>query len=241
MEVHVPEEPVMTWKQFFIHMGIVVLGLLVAIFLEQTVEWFHHRHQRHEVREGIQRDMESTVANAEAASRYYEGMVARDAHAIRAVQAALTSHGTVPALPDVPGVADWDQPNDASYQAAKASGRLALLSEDEIRVLSELDGPVQSLTGEFNGLDQVNGTLNEFAARFGAPASVDSTWKDATPDDLRRYMAALAAQQSQARSIALTFATIHAVAEEAVHGERDIEAIYRAENSEYLQALQRMK
>ena len=41
MEVHVPEEPVMTWRQFFIHMGIVVLGLMIALSLEQSAEWLH--------------------------------------------------------------------------------------------------------------------------------------------------------------------------------------------------------
>jgi hypothetical protein len=241
MEVHVPEEPVMTWRQFFIHMGIVVLGLLIAVAFEQSAEWLHHRHQRHEVQEGIQRDLEITVANAEGAQRYYEAMVVRDARAIRDTQAAFLHHAPMPELTPVAGVADWDQPNDPSYQAAKASGRLALLSEDEIRVFSEVDGPIQSLTAAFNVLDEAGSGLNEFTARFGMPGAAGNTWKDASPDDVRRYMAALAAQQNQARSIALTFATIHAIAEEVAHGERDLKTIYKAENDEYLKAMQRMQ
>jgi hypothetical protein len=54
-------------------------------------------------------------------------------------------------------------------------------------------------------------------------------------------MGALAAQQNQARSIALTFATIHAIAEEVAKGERDLKTIYKAENDEYLKAMQRMQ
>lgn len=38
MEVHPPEHPIFTWKQFFSHMAVIVLGLLIAIGLEQTVE-----------------------------------------------------------------------------------------------------------------------------------------------------------------------------------------------------------
>jgi hypothetical protein len=34
-----------TWRDFFIHIAIIVLGLLIAISLEQTVEYLHHRHQ----------------------------------------------------------------------------------------------------------------------------------------------------------------------------------------------------
>lgn len=241
MEVHVPEEPVMTWRQFFIHMGIVVLGLLIALSFEQSAEWLHRQHQRHEVREGIQRDLEIIATNAEGAQRYYEAMVARDARVIRQTQDAFLHHAAIPELPLVLGVADWDQPNDSSYQAAKASGRLALLSEDEIRVFSEVDSPIQNLTTAFNTLDEAGSRLNEFTARFGTPGAAVNTWKDATPDDVRRYMAALAAQQNQARSIALNFNIIHTVSEQAAHGERDLQTIYKVENEEYLKTLRRMQ
>ena len=30
MEVHPPEHPIFTWKQFFVHMATVCLGLLIA-------------------------------------------------------------------------------------------------------------------------------------------------------------------------------------------------------------------
>jgi hypothetical protein len=46
MEIHPPEHPIMTWKQFIVHMTTIVLGLLIAISLEQTVEWFHHLQER---------------------------------------------------------------------------------------------------------------------------------------------------------------------------------------------------
>jgi hypothetical protein len=38
-----------TWKDFWIHLGTITLGLLIAISLEQSVEWLHHLHQRHEL------------------------------------------------------------------------------------------------------------------------------------------------------------------------------------------------
>lgn len=43
-----PMEGVHNWKQFLVHMAIVVLGVCIAIGLDQTVEWAHHVHQRHE-------------------------------------------------------------------------------------------------------------------------------------------------------------------------------------------------
>jgi hypothetical protein len=53
MEVHPPEHPIFTWKQFFIHMATVCLGLLIAISLEQSVEALHRDHQRHQLKSDL--------------------------------------------------------------------------------------------------------------------------------------------------------------------------------------------
>jgi hypothetical protein len=49
LDVHPPHHSVSTWRDFFIHMITIVLGLLIAIGLEQFVEALHHLHQRHEL------------------------------------------------------------------------------------------------------------------------------------------------------------------------------------------------
>jgi hypothetical protein len=45
LDVHAPHESIHTWKNFFIHLATISIGLLIAIGLEQTVEYVHHRHQ----------------------------------------------------------------------------------------------------------------------------------------------------------------------------------------------------
>jgi hypothetical protein len=45
LDVHPPHEAAHTWRDFLIHIATIVVGLLIAIGLEQTVEFFHHRHQ----------------------------------------------------------------------------------------------------------------------------------------------------------------------------------------------------
>ncbi|HEV7122840.1 MAG TPA: hypothetical protein VGN24_05360, partial [Rhodanobacter sp.] len=44
-DIHVPEHSTRTWRDFFIHIATIVIGLLIAIGLEQAVEYVHHRHQ----------------------------------------------------------------------------------------------------------------------------------------------------------------------------------------------------
>jgi len=46
LDVHAPHHAATTWRDFFIHIATICIGLLIAIGLEQSVEWLHHRHQR---------------------------------------------------------------------------------------------------------------------------------------------------------------------------------------------------
>jgi hypothetical protein len=53
LDVHPPHESIHTWGSFFIHIATIVVGLLIAVGLEQTVEYFHHRHQVSEIRRSL--------------------------------------------------------------------------------------------------------------------------------------------------------------------------------------------
>ena len=54
LDVHPPHAPPHTWKDFFIHIATICVGLLIAVGLEQTVEWIHHRHQLHQLEQDLQ-------------------------------------------------------------------------------------------------------------------------------------------------------------------------------------------
>jgi hypothetical protein len=58
LDVHAPHETVHTWKDFFIHIATIVIGLLIAVGLEQTVEFFHHRHQAREGLDLLRREVD---------------------------------------------------------------------------------------------------------------------------------------------------------------------------------------
>ena len=58
LDVHPPHEPTHTWKDFVIHIATIVIGLLIAVGLEQTVEYFHHRIEIRETREALAHEKE---------------------------------------------------------------------------------------------------------------------------------------------------------------------------------------
>ena len=48
----------MSMKEFFIHIGTVTIGILIALSLEGLMEWNHHRHMVREARENIRAEIE---------------------------------------------------------------------------------------------------------------------------------------------------------------------------------------
>src|ERR1035441_1129472 len=57
LDVHMPHAT-HTWKDFFIHLGTITAGLLIAIGLEQGVEKLHHVHHRHELEASLRAEGE---------------------------------------------------------------------------------------------------------------------------------------------------------------------------------------
>src|SRR5580704_11997712 len=54
IDVHPPSEPLHGWRDFFIHLATITIGLLIALSLEGCVEWQHHRHLVHEAETSLQ-------------------------------------------------------------------------------------------------------------------------------------------------------------------------------------------
>jgi hypothetical protein len=70
IEVHPPHEKIDTVKDFLIHIAAIAVGLLLAIGLEQTVEYIHHRIQAHDLHDALLQESLSNrdVVKADIAS-----------------------------------------------------------------------------------------------------------------------------------------------------------------------------
>ena len=53
IDVHPAPHAAHSWRDFFIHIATIAIGLLLALGLEQTVEHFHRLHQRHSLEENL--------------------------------------------------------------------------------------------------------------------------------------------------------------------------------------------
>lgn len=62
MDIHKPK-PVHSWREFASEIGVIVIGVLIALSAEQAVEWFHWRGETAEAREAMDADLQD-LANA---------------------------------------------------------------------------------------------------------------------------------------------------------------------------------
>lgn len=63
LDVHPPHEPLYSWRDFFVHLATITIGLLIALSLEGCVEWQHHRNLVREAEESLQREIRSNAGN----------------------------------------------------------------------------------------------------------------------------------------------------------------------------------
>ena len=61
LDVHPPHHAANTLRDFLIHIVTIVIGLLIAIGLEQGVEMLHERHSLRESHEAMQREYEENA------------------------------------------------------------------------------------------------------------------------------------------------------------------------------------
>jgi hypothetical protein len=69
LDVHPAHHAASTWREFFIHISTIVLGLLIAVGLEQTVEYIHHRRELRTAREELRVEVSRTAPSPKETCR----------------------------------------------------------------------------------------------------------------------------------------------------------------------------
>jgi hypothetical protein len=164
LDVHAPHQSVHTWKDFFIHIATIVVGLLIAIGLEQTVEHFHHKHQVAEVRASLNVERRFNANRFGVLTDEFRRFVPK-LETNLAVFTYLRGHPNGP-VADWPGKLDWLALNpgflDAAWKTAEQSTILQYMPRTEVQRNSEL---YSRLFGLRETMDAAGIALNE-ARRF---------------------------------------------------------------------------
>jgi hypothetical protein len=136
MEIHSPDSPIHSWRDFAIHLVIITVGLFIALSLEGLVEYVHHRHLLHEARANIRHEIE---VDHEAAQKDLVllqkniDLQKANIESIRRLQADPKNfHGSVI------NSMSFDSLDDAAWRTARDTGALSFMPYDEVQRYSDL-------------------------------------------------------------------------------------------------------
>lgn len=151
LDVLAPHATVHTWRDFFIHIATITIGLLIAIGLEQCVENLHHLHQRHELQHDLldeakrNRDILKADLGLESQAVWFRGVLAKTQSIPASGQTAIN----LPSTPCIPGTigtngmdavvrTEYFAPSDAVWVTARDAGLIIRLPVEEARMYARL-------------------------------------------------------------------------------------------------------
>lgn len=118
LDVHPPHHATRGWRDFFIHIATITVGLLIAVGLEQTVEHFHHLRQVAEMKESLRDEGLDTQAAVAENHRQIDAAVINLDKAIDGIQASKPVKAPAEIILVIPSNSAWS--------AARDSGLLSL-------------------------------------------------------------------------------------------------------------------
>lgn len=148
LDVHPPHHAASTWRDFFIHIATIVVGLLIAVGLEQVVERVHQHYELIDTRAAIEREQHSN-----------DKVYAEDEYDWRRTFVELKNNLMVlnyvrhhPGTPQkaLPGVLSWMQSpfkwNHAVWDAALQKGIVQLMPLQESNLDQEYYGILSAMS-----------------------------------------------------------------------------------------------
>jgi hypothetical protein len=230
LDVHPPHAPTHSWKDFFIHIATICVGLLIAIGLEQSVEAIHRHHEREELRTALNRESEQILRDTQRV----EAGTTIDIHWLQELESqvsdAARNRQELAPLPKRPSKTGWDVPDEPIYKAAKASTRIALLPDEEIVAYGELDALMSEINLKYQHLTDTSRTLDSFNREIAfdkAPGS--NPFATASPEQLRQLHADIVECELAIRDMRYWSRQARGAATALLQGERDLHQIETAE------------
>jgi len=154
MEIHAPNEPIHTKKDFFIHLFTITIGLLIALSLEGLVEYIHHRHLVAEARANIRQELDQNHTAAQGDLVLLQKNIDLQESNIQAIH-KLQAH-TKDFHGSVTNTMSFNSIEDAAWRTARDTGALSFMPYDEVQRYSD----IYMLAGIVNNQAVTTGTAD---------------------------------------------------------------------------------
>jgi hypothetical protein len=137
IDVHPPHEPMHGWRDFFLHLTTITIGLLIALSLEGFVEWQHHRHLVHEAQASLHdeiqnnaKDLPANIADVHKQQGDLKNDVTVLKYLIKNHKMPEQNHMTIAFH-----ITNFD---DVSWKTAQATGALSYMSYAEAQEYADI-------------------------------------------------------------------------------------------------------
>jgi hypothetical protein len=199
LDVHPPEHAAHSWRDFFIHIATIVFGLLIAIGLEQTVEWMHHHHQREQLERDLVVEAKNNLELMKLDDRYFEEKGQVLAASRSEAENLRTQRTSGPRTANVLSLttSSYYYPDAPVWNTAKEGGVVGLLPRREAAMYDLVYAQQSLMTAEFHEYRAKQAALSDFSLRFTSPSSQDPDLARMSPEDLREFSVLLANLQGE--------------------------------------------
>jgi hypothetical protein len=173
---HAPHGGINSWRDFFVHIIVVTIGLLLALGLEQSVEYLHRQSERttleREMRETFAADIKTLDERQERLENLRSYLID-----LRAAVSGRLAGREVPAPPlenDPRNDAYIPPTNFGPFEAMKANGTVALLSLEKARLYERIEFQHSRFAAANLLTYNANNELRAFRQRFDLPPPIRS-------------------------------------------------------------------
>jgi hypothetical protein len=231
IDIHPPHKSDHTWTDFFIHIGTIILGILIALGLEQSLEYLHQRHQLHELREGAITDariyLHDVDQNRAANTRQVEDLTTR----IQQVREAILQHQPLPPPAYRPAL-PISTIRLGNLSAAKASGLINLLTKDEISGAGDAEVGVVKSEALKERAQEAATKRTAFEQRFQTEfPSGPFDFSRITPAQLDEYLGLLLDERVRRTETLAYLLLMHRGTEAYLSGQHTLEELRAAEEN----------
>lgn len=198
LDVHPPHHAAHTWKDFWIHLGTITIGLLIAISLEQSVEALHHLHQRHQLEDNLHTEAAKNLAALNGDIRIYgverNWLLGLRADVDRAhasggkLRIAYTPKPTMDPADPSRKLPRLTAPSEAVWLTARESSLVGLLPRPLAEMYTRMYWQHDIVMGHIDDWFKDETALSAFEYRFddAGPSSTPDLAR-MTPDQLDQY------------------------------------------------------
>jgi hypothetical protein len=207
LDVHPPHASVHSWRDFFIHIATIVIGLCIAVGLEQAVEYIHFHYQVAETREALRVEEEQNARRFALQTRQFLRMTPA-LQTDLAILLYLRAHPHAPPQ-SWPGEFHWNliagPYSQAAWKTAQQDGVVEHMPPAEVQRFDDLYTRLERIYAAEAAAREACGAARSFLIRDPDPTHLTPADIDKVLDRMTEGLVAYARSGDEQRRLAVRF------------------------------------